>query len=221
MTNEKFVLTQTNRERKITGYGAFHKKNGSKSKRCSLPSDNLTAKQLRERSGEVKTYNLNKPMDWISFIQMPADLQADYLNRLIEKYGARQIDMADMLGIDNSTLSRYIKNKLNGSVNFNSTGKRKASEDWLSFVEGAISPSESAETEDDKSYADEPDAPQERFSEVKQPKESTDDTAEVKGGSITYEGKPAIVLQKAYDALNGDAEYEIIVTFRKIYRLDE
>ena len=42
---------------------------------CALPSDHLTAAQLKARNGSVNTYNLNLPMSWETFKAMPKDLQ--------------------------------------------------------------------------------------------------------------------------------------------------
>ena len=38
-----------------------------------LPSDNLTAKQRREKNGEVKSYNITRPMPWPEFKALPED----------------------------------------------------------------------------------------------------------------------------------------------------
>lgn len=50
------------REKKSIASGARHRVNGSKSKRCTLPSDYLTPAQRKKLNGEVYTVNLNKPI---------------------------------------------------------------------------------------------------------------------------------------------------------------
>lgn len=74
MTDEKYVFEQTSRERKRIGAGIYSRKRGSRSKKCTLPSDNMTAGQLKKRNGEVMQYNLKAPMGWLVFRSMPADL---------------------------------------------------------------------------------------------------------------------------------------------------
>ena len=72
------------KERNAMKSGAFHKVNGSKSKRCTLPSDNLTPAQKRKLNGPVKEYELHKAMSWAEFKQLPLDLQQvhlDYIQR--------------------------------------------------------------------------------------------------------------------------------------------
>ena len=55
------------RERKRLVSSARHKKNGSKSKRCSLPSDHLTERQWKARCGEIMEYKLSSPVPWAEF----------------------------------------------------------------------------------------------------------------------------------------------------------
>lgn len=57
-------------QKKRTARGAFahiSRKRGG----CTLPSDNLTAKQRREKNGEVKSYNITRPMPWPEFKTLP------------------------------------------------------------------------------------------------------------------------------------------------------
>ena len=83
-------------QKKRIAAGARHMKRGSRSKRCSLPSDNLTPAQLKRRNGPVSTYKLDAPMRWDDFKEMPADLQKQYLTYLVETYGATNEMLGDM-----------------------------------------------------------------------------------------------------------------------------
>ena len=56
MTDEEYLFRQTERETKRTARGAAAKKCGSKSKKCSLPSDYLSAKQRKGLNGKVMEY---------------------------------------------------------------------------------------------------------------------------------------------------------------------
>lgn len=47
------------REKKSIASGAKHRKVGSKSKKCSLPSDNITAKEIKALNGELHTLNFD------------------------------------------------------------------------------------------------------------------------------------------------------------------
>lgn len=123
-------------QRKRTASGARHRKNGSKSKKCSLPSDGMTPKQWKERNGEVMEYNLKKPMAWEKFKSLPRDVQQLYICTLQEQYDASICGIAAMFGISNQTMNIYIKRH---SLVAN-TNKRRRSEEtmkaWRRFCEG-------------------------------------------------------------------------------------
>lgn len=100
--------------RKNLARQAKYRKNGSKSKKCSLPSDRMTTKQWKERCGPVMSYNLGSPMDWETFKAMPASLQAEYISNLQKKYGATASDIARMFDIKPLTVLRHVeRNQLN------------------------------------------------------------------------------------------------------------
>lgn len=125
------------RQRKNIGQQARHKKCGSRSRKCRLPSDHMTKKQLKGLNGEVMTYNLSKPMKWAEFKYMPRDLQLQYLTKLHNEHGANQRDVADMLGLAKGTLSSYCKR--HDLRVFPHTGGFKAPEEtakWQAFLNG-------------------------------------------------------------------------------------
>ena len=59
-----------------------------KSRKCTLPSDYLTPAEMKRRNGEVKQYNLSRPLHFEEFIAMPEDLQAEYLRFLRSRFAA-------------------------------------------------------------------------------------------------------------------------------------
>ena len=48
MNDVEFILREEAKEKKSAGRGYHAKKNGSKSKKCSLPHDNLSKKRIKE-----------------------------------------------------------------------------------------------------------------------------------------------------------------------------
>lgn len=72
--------------RKAPVASAKHKKGGSKSHRCTLPSDNLTPAQKKKLNGPVKEYALHEPMSWKDFKAMPADLQQAHLDYIQRRF---------------------------------------------------------------------------------------------------------------------------------------
>ena len=94
--------------KKQVAHSAVKKKNGSRSKCCTLPSDLLSPAQLRKKNGKVVQYNMKQPMTWEAFKALPSDLAKEYLDYLVSEYdvGAKQI--ADMFGVAVGTLSKQI-----------------------------------------------------------------------------------------------------------------
>ena len=128
-------------QKKRTAAGARHMKRGSRSKRCSLPSDNLTPAQLKRRNGPVSTYKLDAPMGWDDFKSMPVDLQKKYLTNLVETYGATNEMLGDMFYV-HPTHVGAIKKAL-GVVSHNPRrliGEKKAIRDqmWAAFCNGVV-----------------------------------------------------------------------------------
>ena len=128
-------------QKKRIAAGARHMKRGSRSKRCSLPSDNLTPAQLKRRNGPVSTYKLDEPMRWDDFKAMPVDLQKQYLTNLVEAYGATNEMLGDMFYV-HPTHVGAVKKAL-GVVSHNPhrlIGEKKAIRDqmWAAFCNGVV-----------------------------------------------------------------------------------
>lgn len=75
-------------QKKRIAAGARHMRRGSKSKKCALPSDYMTQAEWKRRNGKVSTYNMNQPMNWTEFRDMPVDLQQSYIESLQRRFGA-------------------------------------------------------------------------------------------------------------------------------------
>ena len=97
------------REKKRIAAGARARKCGSKSKRCTLPSDYLTAKQRKGLNGKMSTYNLSAPMNWTQFREMPEDLQKEYLSKLYADWGVSSTELAKMFGCSSETVRHTCK----------------------------------------------------------------------------------------------------------------
>lgn len=80
-------------QKKRIARNAKYQKNGSKSKKCTLPYDYLTTKEKKALNGEVKTYCLSKPMKWDEFKAMPLNIQEEYILKLYEKYHVNMTDL--------------------------------------------------------------------------------------------------------------------------------
>lgn len=128
-------------QKKRIARGAMHMKRGSKSKKCSLPSDNLTPAQLRRLNGPVSTYKLDEPMNWESFKAMPEDLQKQYIRNLQDTYQATDGMLSTMLGKSKPTIMK-LRNELDIAAVKSAKMKGKEAEirdaKWEAFCNGVV-----------------------------------------------------------------------------------
>ena len=128
-------------QKKRIARGASRMKRGSKSKKCTLPSDYLTAAQKRRLNGPVSTYKLDEPMSWESFKAMPEDLQKKYILRLQENYGAND-EMIGKMFKKSDTIALRLRNTLNikplGNCKLNRKEKAIRDAKWDAFCNGVV-----------------------------------------------------------------------------------
>jgi hypothetical protein len=99
------------KSRKSEASGARHRVGGSKSKKCSLPSDHLTDAQKRKLNGPVRAYNVKTPMSWDEFKSMPTDLQQAHVAFLQDAFGVSGNDIAiSYFGVTGAALRLHAKN---------------------------------------------------------------------------------------------------------------
>lgn len=134
MTDESYVYSQDIKERKSMRTGAFHKKCGSKSKKCTMPSDYLSRKEKRKMNGTVVSINLGKPItNFGEFKTYSISMQQLYLQNLVDKYGARKTDIIEMLGTSYSTFQKHIDVK-KLDIKFANTKKHAPDDRFVNFI---------------------------------------------------------------------------------------
>ena len=123
------------RGKKQMANSSRHRKNGSRSKKCTLTTDRLTNKQIRERHGETIVYNLKKPMKWSDFKRLPDHAQEEYLMFLRDDFGTTATDIAKMFGVIASTVLKHIDAK-NLDIQFQRGHRmsRMQKESWGKFL---------------------------------------------------------------------------------------
>ena len=134
MTDERFTFYEDIRQKNSTKAGAYHRVSGAKSKRCTLPSDHLTAAEMKRRNSPVSSIKLNQPITYEEFKTLTPTLQALYLDHLIHEYKARRIDVVQMLGISQSMWGK-IKPTIPCKLDF-PKGKHVPAPEWLAFIGG-------------------------------------------------------------------------------------
>lgn len=91
-------------QKKRIAMGAFahiNRKRGG----CSLPSDTLTERQRKEKNGEVKSYNITRPMPWYEFKAMPEDLKREFF-RNMQSFGGTAKWLAEEMNACDATIRR-------------------------------------------------------------------------------------------------------------------
>lgn len=117
MTDAAYVFKKDIQDKKRIGYGARNKINGSKSKKCSLPSDHLTKKQKEALNGEMISYDFKKFYSWEEFKEMPSGIQVEYINSIINRYDVGLATISEHLfGLNKSALSMFFQPSWRASV---------------------------------------------------------------------------------------------------------
>lgn len=214
MTNEEYIFQQTSRERKRIGAGAYARKNGSRTRKCTLPSDNMTTGQIKKRNGEIMEYKLNQPMKWKEFKSMPEDLQKEYIKKLASEKKARSVDIAEMLGVHKNYFSKHARTLFQGETPFTGTHQVNQSQEWRDFIEGNITTSEKRENEEVNSLEETNKEAETANERVKQQKNvETTEGMKIKKGYICYEGHPQEVFSKLILGLNPEQKYGFEIIF--------
>lgn len=146
MRDEEYVFRQDVREKKITAQSA--RKRVGKTRKVTLPMDYLTKKELKAMNGDVKTFNLSRPMKWDEFRSMPNDLQAAYIKALREKFNVTNVALTKMFGVSKQTvLARF--EVIGVATRIGAAGKRMNLQEanaWYAWLGGAETPTSEPET---------------------------------------------------------------------------
>lgn len=101
MSDEQYELMQDTKEKSITARSArYTRGHCGKGGKVILPSDRLSAKELKKMNGECKTYRLGSPMSWTEFKDMPNDLKVMYIKKLRKKFNIPDEELAVAMGVD-------------------------------------------------------------------------------------------------------------------------
>lgn len=110
MPDEQYVMISDSIEKKKIAHSSHNRKTHcGKGGRVKFPSDYLSKKELKAMNGEVKSYNLNKPMTWEEFRSMPQDLQIMYIKKLRNEFGVPDSVLGKAMGVCKSSFSKAMK----------------------------------------------------------------------------------------------------------------
>lgn len=219
MRDEEYVFRQDVREKKITAQSA--RKRVGKTRKVTLPMDYLTKKELKDMSGDVKTFNLSRPMKWDEFRSMPNDLQAAYIKALREKFNVTNVALAKMFGVAKQTiLTRF--EVIGVAPRVNVTGKRMSIQEanaWYAWLNGAETPASDPGTASGTDAAADPgnivldSASAAQLPNI--PVSPAPDVLAPRAGELEFCGYPEDIM-RAVVALLGGAAVEMRVSWRPV-----
>lgn len=109
LPDEQWVMIEDSINKKKIARGSRNRKTHcGKGGSVKFPSDYMTRKEINAMNGDVKSYNLNKPMDWKTLRSMPKDLQITYIKKLRITYDVPDSTLAEALGVSKGYFSKYL-----------------------------------------------------------------------------------------------------------------
>lgn len=97
------------KEKTVTAKSARNRKpHGGKAGPVVFPSDYYTEDQLQAMNGKVKTYRLNRSMNFDELKSMPEDLQRIYIKDLRKKFNVPDEELASVFEIEYERFADYI-----------------------------------------------------------------------------------------------------------------
>lgn len=211
MKDERWIYNQEQAERKRLKNNARYKKNGSKSKYCRLPSDGMTATEWKRRNGEVQTISKDMKLSWDEFKKYPIHMQKEYISMMRENYGARNKDLAEMFGIEQTSLSHYFQRNIPEAKN--GRGTKKIDARWMAFMEENTEAKEEPETKD-KNNAPEPEEAHEAIS-------AEEMIANMDSAFLRFTGTPELVFVKVLTILDRRKKYNFSIQIEDGERKEE
>lgn len=127
-------------QRKRLARQSKYLKNGSRSKKCTLPSDFLSPSEKKKMNGEVSVYKLGQPISWQEFKRYPVNMQREYILSLVDKFGCTRGMLCEIFGIPVPTLGTHINKRpeLKGILAPQPTKESRAKfQEWMeSYLDG-------------------------------------------------------------------------------------
>lgn len=110
LPDEQWDMIEDSIAKKNIGHSARNRRTHcGKGGSVKFPSDYMTKKELKSMNGEVKSYNMNSPMSWEQFKQLPDDLKVEYIRKIRNKFNVPDCILAEFMGVEKHTFSRWMR----------------------------------------------------------------------------------------------------------------
>lgn len=126
-------------QKKRIASGAYHRKGTTNRKGCVLPHELLKPKELKKLNGEIKTVCMTSPVSWSIFKELAPDLQEEYLDTQVRRFGVGLTTIRrELFGFDSdSKLANYVRdNHLTVMSAPPGRQPKAARESWLRWLDG-------------------------------------------------------------------------------------
>lgn len=132
MSDAEYLFRQSIKEKKGMVNGAHH--TSGKTKKNGTPRDlDVSNREYKKKCGQVKKFAMNMPMRLEEFKSLPEDLQAEYLDRLLNVFHMNRDIIGKMFGCSYPTVANIIKKSGVKYPNGRSIRYKKYHDDWKNF----------------------------------------------------------------------------------------
>lgn len=121
-------------------------------KKYMLPSDRMSASEIKKMNGEVTMYELKKPISWAKFRGYPKDIQKEYLQWFADEFSSTTGMMAQIFEISPAYCNTFLKKMgLAGIMHYRATESgKKAFTEWLKQYRSETTTKEQPPVEENK-----------------------------------------------------------------------
>lgn len=204
MTDAAYCLRETEKERKSLARMSRYKKSGKRTNYVHLPQTYMSEKEWKKMNSTVETYSLDVVMSRAEFRKLPDDIKREYILYLVQKYSARQKDIAEMLGYSQNGFWSLSK-QLFGNKSPFQKGQLNPTKAWLNFINPPANDEVAAP--DDK-VAPPPDVKPDVKPEPVAPAINGNDYL-LESYRVRYAGKPMLIFAEVMKVLDPGKDYVI------------
>lgn len=204
MTDAAYCLRETEKERKSLARMSRYKKSGKRTNYVHLPQTCMSEKEWKKMNSTVETYSLDVVMSRAEFRKLPDDIKREYILYLVQKYSARQKDIAEMLGYSQKGFWSLSK-QLFGNKSPFQKGQLNPTKAWLNFINPPANDEVAAKD-------DEVAPPQDVKPDVKpEPVAPAIDGNDylLESYRVRYSGKPMLIFAEVMKSLDPSKDYII------------
>lgn len=146
MNDAEYIYKQDVREKAITARSS-HKYGSSRRRKPRMSTDSMTRKEWEKMNGPVSTVQLNEPITWEAFCELPKNLQQEYVKHILAHYSVGPYALARMFGVSGAYCGTYMHSL---GITFAGRASQKETARFLADYGEAAKKSEAAPCADKK-----------------------------------------------------------------------